>query len=42
MPLLKVADVATRLNCSLATAYALIDKGELPSIRIGAGGAVFA
>lgn len=38
MSLLKVADVAKRLNCSIATSYALIESGQLPAVKIGAGG----
>ena len=38
MALLKVPQVADRLNCSQATAYALIESGQLPAVKIGAGG----
>ena len=31
--LLKVSDVATRLNCSIATVYSLIESKRLPHYR---------
>lgn len=36
-PLLKVSEVAVRLNCSEATSWRLIRKGKLPRIKVGAG-----
>jgi excisionase family DNA binding protein len=33
--MLTVREVADRLNISLATCYALLNRGELPSLRIG-------
>ena len=36
--LLKIPQVAERLNCSQATAYALVESGQLPAVKIGAGG----
>lgn len=36
--MLKLKDVAKRLNCSLANVYALVESGELSSIPIGANG----
>jgi excisionase family DNA binding protein len=38
MPLLRITEVARLLACSIATVYALIDRRELPAVRIGAGG----
>jgi excisionase family DNA binding protein len=35
-PMLKVSEVAERLCCSVANAYALIESGQLPHFRIGA------
>ncbi len=35
---LSVADTAEILNISVTSAYALVRSGELPAIRIGAGG----
>lgn len=35
---LSVADAAEILNISVTSAYALVRSGELPAIRIGAGG----
>jgi excisionase family DNA binding protein len=37
--MLRVQQVAQRLNASLATVYLLIEKGDLVAVRIGAGGA---
>lgn len=39
MPVLKVAQVAERLNCSVSTAYSLIESGKLghhrcPGVRV--------
>ncbi len=34
--LLKVRDVAERLNCSISTVYQLVELGELGSFQIGA------
>jgi excisionase family DNA binding protein len=34
--MLRVADVARRLNCSVANAYTLIESGRLPHFRVGA------
>lgn len=36
--LLRVPQVAEKLNCSLATTYALIESGQLQAVKIGAGG----
>jgi excisionase family DNA binding protein len=36
--LLKVPDVAEVLACSNATVYALVESGQLPAVKIGAGG----
>ena len=36
--LLKVQQVAEFLACSIATVYALIERGELVAVKIGAGG----
>jgi len=33
--MLKVQEVANRLNVSAQTVYRLIDNGELPAIRVG-------
>ncbi len=33
--LLNAQDVATTLNMGLSTVYQLVERGELPSIRIG-------
>ena len=33
--LLTPADVASRLRCSLSYAYRLIERGTLPSVRLG-------
>ena len=33
--LLNAQDVATALNMGLSTVYLLVERGELPSIRIG-------
>jgi excisionase family DNA binding protein len=33
--LLRIDEVATLIGVSRTTAYALVNKGELPSIRIG-------
>lgn len=33
--LLKLRQVAERLNCSLSNVYALTEKGELPVHRVG-------
>ncbi len=33
--LLKVTDVAKALNISLAMAYRVVQRGEIPAIRIG-------
>lgn len=38
MPLLKVPEVAQLLACSIATVYALIERGQLPAVKIGVGG----
>jgi excisionase family DNA binding protein len=38
MPLLKVQQVAEMLACSIATVYALIERGELVAVKIGAAG----
>ena len=35
---LTIADTAGILNISVTSAYALVRSGELPAIRIGAGG----
>lgn len=35
-PLLTVPEVAERLNCGLSTAYRLIERRILPSVRVGA------
>lgn len=35
--LLKIRDVAKRLNCSLSNVYALVAAGELKSFRVGRG-----
>lgn len=35
---LTVADTAELLNVSIGQAYALVRSGEIPAIRIGAGG----
>jgi excisionase family DNA binding protein len=37
MPLLKVPQVAELLACSIATVYALIERGQLPAVKIGVG-----
>jgi excisionase family DNA binding protein len=34
-PLLKVVEVARRLNVSRAFAYSLMDRGELPYVKLG-------
>ncbi len=34
-PLLRAADVATRLNCSVASAYRMMETGELKVYRCG-------
>jgi excisionase family DNA binding protein len=34
-PLLKVEDVAKRLNISPSLVYQMMQRGELPSVRIG-------
>ncbi len=36
-PLLEVSQVAARLNVSARTVYRLIDSGDLPAFRVGAG-----
>lgn len=36
--MLKPAEVAKRLNCSIANVYALIGRGELRAVPVGAGG----
>ncbi len=36
-PLLKVPQVAELLACSIATVYALIERGQLSAVRIGVG-----
>jgi excisionase family DNA binding protein len=33
--MLRVRDVASRLNCSLSTVYVLIENGRLPAHRVG-------
>ena len=33
--LLTVRETATRLRCSATNVYSLIDKGELPVVRVG-------
>jgi len=33
-PLMKVSDVATRLNISRSLAYQLMQRGEIPTVRI--------
>ncbi|NUQ63161.1 MAG: helix-turn-helix domain-containing protein [Pirellulales bacterium] len=33
--MLRVVQVAERLNCSVSTVYALIERGNLPHYRIG-------
>ena len=38
MQLLKVREVTKRLSCSLSTAYALIESGQLTKICVGADG----
>lgn len=35
--MLKVADIAKRLNCAVSTVYALVESGRLPCHRIGCG-----
>lgn len=35
--LLKITEVAKRLNCSLSNAYALVAAGELEAYRVGKG-----
>lgn len=35
--LLKVADVAERLNCSVSNVYAVVASGELRAFRVGKG-----
>lgn len=34
--MLRIADVAKRLDCSVANAYALIESGRLAHFRVGA------
>jgi len=36
--MLKVSQVAERLGCSLGNAYALIERGKLAAVKVGAGG----
>ena len=36
--MLRLAEVAKRLNCSLSNIYNLVDSGRLPVIATGAGG----
>jgi len=35
VPLLKIQDVAKRLNCSASRVYGLCQTGDLPAIRFG-------
>jgi excisionase family DNA binding protein len=35
--LLKISEVAQRLRCSIALAYALCAEGKLPHVRLGLG-----
>ena len=35
LPLLKIDDVARRLNVSRATTYRLLNRGELRAVRVG-------
>lgn len=37
--LMKVADVAERLNCSISNIYAIVASGELQAFRVGRGNA---
>lgn len=39
--MLKLSEVATRLNTSLSNVYALKDAGKLPVVAAGAGGKGF-
>jgi excisionase family DNA binding protein len=36
--MLKLSDVAQRLNCSLSNVYALVESGRLDAVQIGATG----
>ncbi len=36
--MLKLSDVAVRLNCSVQNVYSLVETGKLASFRIGATG----
>jgi excisionase family DNA binding protein len=36
-PLMRPAEVAERLDVSVATIYRLVDRGELRAIRLGGG-----
>ena len=33
--MMKVADIAKRLNCAPSTVYELVESGQLPAYRIG-------
>ncbi len=35
--LLRVAEAAERLSCSTSTIYEMLDRGELPLVRLGKG-----
>lgn len=35
--LLKVADIAERLNCSISNVYSIVASGELRAYRVGRG-----
>lgn len=36
--MLRLREVAERLNCSLSNVYALIEQGRLATVSVGAGG----